>query len=199
MRYFNNGNFESAIPELKKALRENSRCLSAYIILGDAYLKTGNVKAALKAWKTGYVNTNSPVCLMRMEKSFKESCQVEEMIKEYKEAIQNSKNSTREILSLLLGAMCLEDGKSQETIQVIEENVGSQKSIIHSLILADAYKQQQNETQSQQAVANASHQIKDAILNFKCSACGTISGEWADNCSTCNTFDAVECFPGVNS
>ena len=199
VRYFNNGNFESAIPELKKALRENSRCLSAYIILGDAYLKTGNVKAALKAWKTGYVNTNSPVCLMRMEKSFKESGQVEEMIKEYKEAIQNSKNSTREILSLLLGAMCLEDGKSQETIQVIEENVGSQKSIIHSLILADAYKQQQNETQSQQAVANASHQIKDAILNFKCSACGTISGEWADNCSTCNTFDAVECFPGVNS
>ena len=199
VRYFNNGNFESAIPELKKALRENSRCLSAYIILGDAYLKTGNVKAALKAWKTGYVNTNSPVCLMRMEKSFKESGQVEEMIKEYKEAIQNSKNSTREILSLLLGAMCLEDGKSQETIQVIEENVGSQKSIIHSLILADAYKQQQNETQSQQAVANASHQIKDAILNFKCSACGTISGEWADNCSTCNTFDVVECFPGVNS
>lgn len=199
VQYFNNGNFESAILEFKKALRENSQCLSAYVTLGDAHLKTGNVKAALQAWKTGHVNTNSPVCLMRMEKSFSESGQAEEMIKEYKEAIKDSKNSTRKILSLLLGALCLEEGKPQETIKVIEENEDFQKSIIHSLILADAYKQQQNETQSQQAVANASHQIKDAILNFKCSACGQTMDEWADNCSACNAFDKIECRPGVNS
>ena len=134
-----------------------------------------------------------------MEKLYRKSNQVGEMVKVYKESIKNSQNSNLETLSLLLGNLYLEEGNPQETIQIIEKNTNSKRTIIPSLILADAYKQQQNETQSQQAVANASHQIKDAILNFKCSACGKISGEWADNCSTCNTFDAVECFPGVNS
>ena len=66
--HFGKGDFEAAIFEFKKALREDAQCLSAHIILGDACVKTGNRKAALKAWKTGYENTNSPVCLMKMEK-----------------------------------------------------------------------------------------------------------------------------------
>ena len=36
IQYFNKGNFEAAIPEFKKALREDAQCLSTYIILGDA-------------------------------------------------------------------------------------------------------------------------------------------------------------------
>ena len=146
MQYFNKGNFEAAIPELKKALREDAQCLSAYIILGDACMKTGNEKAALKAWKTGYENTNSPVCLIQMEKFYRESSQVGEMVKVYKEAIKNAQNSSlRESLSLLLGSLYLEEGNSWETIQIIEKNTDSPKAIIPSLILASAYKQQRDQ------------------------------------------------------
>ena len=121
------------------------------------------------------------------------------MIKEYKEAIMNSQNETRETLIILLSVLCLEERTPQETIRVIEENIGPEKGIISSLILSDAYKQDHNETKSQKALEVATRQIKRAVFNFKCGACGNISGEWTDNCSTCNTFDAIECFPGVNS
>jgi len=199
VRYFNNGNFEVAIPEFKKAIRENVQNLSAHIMLGDASLEGGNGKAALKAWKAGYENTSSPACLMRMEKFYRESGRVGEMVKVYKQAIKNSQNSTRETLSLLLGSLYLEEGNPQETIQVIEENTDPQKAIIPSLILADAYKQQMDEKQSQGALENASHQIRSAILKFQCGECGGTLTDWVDSCPACNAFGKIECRPGVDS
>ena len=198
-RYFNNDNFELAITEFKRALRENAQCLSAHILLGDAYLKTGDRKGALKSWKKGYANTKSMACMMRMEEVYRELGQVGEMIKEYKEAIRNSKNGPSEILIMLLGVLCLEEKTPQETIRVIEENTDSGKAIIPSLILGDAYKQDHNETKSKKALENATRQVKRAMFNFKCGACGKISGKWTDNCSACNTFDAMECFLGISS
>ena len=198
-RHLNNDNFDLAIKEFKRALRENGRCLPAHLLLGDAYLKTGDKRGALRAWKKGYANTKSTTCMMRMEKVYRDLDQAEEMIKEYKEAIMNSQNETRETLIILLSVLCLEERTPQEAIQVIEENTGPEKGIIPSLILSDAYKQDHNETKSQKALEVATRQIKRAVFNFKCGACGNISGEWTDNCSICNTFDAIECFPGVNS
>ena len=198
-RYFNNDNFELAITEFKRALRENAQCLSAHILLGDAYLKTGDRKGALKSWEKGYANTKSMACMMRMEEVYRDLGQVGEMIKEYKEAVSNSKNGPSEILIMLLGVLCLEEKTPQETIRVIEENTDSEKAIIPSLILGDAYKQDHNETKSKKALENATRQVKRAMFNFKCGACGKISGKWTDNCSACNTFDAMECFLGISS
>ena len=118
-RYFNNDNFELAITEFKRALRENAQCLSAHILLGDAYLKTGDRKGALKSWKKGYASTKSMACMMRMEEVYRDLGQVGEMIKEYKEAVSNSKNGASEILIMLLGVICLEEKTAQETIRVI--------------------------------------------------------------------------------
>ena len=199
VRYFNNGNFESAISEFKRALRENNQCLSAYVMLGEAFLKASNIKGALKVWKKGYENTSSLICLIRMEKVYRKLDQVGEMIREYKDALKKSQNSTRETLSLLLGSLYLEEGHSQETIRVIKENINSKKAIIPSLILADAYKQECADAQSQQALKNASHQVKGAILNFKCGVCGKNLDEWADSCSQCKAFDGIECCSGINS
>jgi len=196
-RYFKNDNFELAITEFKRALRENAQCLSAYILLGDAYLETGDRKGALKSWKKGYANTQSITCMMRMEDAYRDLGQVGGMIKEYKEAIRNSKNGPREILIMLLGVLCLEEKTPQETIRVIEENTDSEKAIIPSLILGDAYKQDHNETKSKKELENATRQVKRAMFNFKCDACSKISDKWTDHCSACNTFDAMGCFLGI--
>ena len=198
-RYFNNDNFELAITEFKKSLRGNAQCLSAHILLGDAYLKMGDKKGALKSWKKGYANTKSMACMIRMEEVYRDLGQVGEMVKEYKEAIRNSKNGPSEILIMQLGVLCLEEKIPQETIRVIEENTDSEKAIIPSLILGDAYKQDHNETKSKKALENATRQVKRAIFNFKCNTCGKVSDKWTDHCLACNTFDAMECFLGITS
>ena len=199
VRYFNNDSFELAITEIKRSLRENAQCLSSHILLGDAYLKTGDRKGALKSWKKGYAYTKSIACMMRMEEVYRELGQPGEMIKEYKEAIRNSKNGPSEILIMLLGVLCLEEKTPQETIRLIEESTDSEKAIIPSLILGDAYKQDHNETKSKKALENATRQIKRAIFNFKCGACGKTLNKWTDHCSACNTFDRMECFLGISS
>ena len=199
VRYFNNDSFELAITEIKRSLRENAQCLSSHILLGDAYLKTGDRKGALKSWKKGYAYTKSIACMMRMEEVYRELGQPGEMIKEYKEAIRNSKNGPSEILIMLLGVLCLEEKTPQETIRLIEESTDSEKAIIPSLILGDAYKQDHNETKSKKALENATRQIKRAMFNFKCGACGKTLNKWTDHCSACNTFDAMECFLGISS
>jgi len=199
IQYFSKDNFEAAIPEFKKALRENIRCLPAHILLGNTFAKTSNGKAALKAWKTGYEKTNSPVCLIYMEKFFRESSQAEEMIKVYNEEIKKAQNSTRETLGLLLGSLYLEEGNPGQTIRVIEENTDSEKAIIPSLILANAHKQQQDEEHSKKNLENISSHLKSAILNFKCNRCGEVLGEWVDSCPSCGAFDEIECRPGVNT
>ena len=197
MRYFSNDNLEAAAPEFKRAIREDAQCLSAYIVLGDIYVKTENKKAALKTWKSGYENTRSPVCLVRMEKLQLESNQAEEMIRFYEEAIRASQNSYRETLCLLLGALCLEQDNPGEAIRTIEDNSGSEKSLLHSLLLAEAYRKQRNEKHSQEALQFASNQVRNAILKFECDQCGGTLVEWAVNCPSCGAFGGVTCRSGI--
>ncbi|MBT7272570.1 MAG: tetratricopeptide repeat protein [Nitrospina sp.] len=197
-RYFNNDNFDIAIIEFKSALRENNKCLPAHLLLGDAYLQLGEKKEALKAWGKAYASTKSISCMLRMEEVYKDLGQEEKIIKKYKAAISNSKDETREILIMLLGVLYLEKKSPQEAIRVIEENTNSEKSFIASLILGDAYKQDSKETKSQKLIENATRQVKRAIFNFKCGRCGNISGKWTDNCSSCNTFDTLECLSRIN-
>ena len=197
-RYFNNNNFDTAIIEFKSALRENNKCLSAHLLLGDAYLQLGDKKEALKVWGKAYASTKSISCMLRMEEVYKDLGQEEKIIKKYKAAISNSKDETREILIMLLGVLYLEKKSPQEAIRVIEENTNSEKSFISSLILGDAYKQDSKEIKSQKLIENATRQVKRAIFNFKCGRCGNISGKWTDNCSSCNTFDTLECLSRIN-
>jgi lipopolysaccharide biosynthesis regulator YciM len=197
MRYFSNDNLEAAVPEFKRAIREDARCLPAYIVLGDIYVKTGNKKMALKTWKSGYENTRSPVCLVRMEKLQLELNQAEEMIRFYEDAIRASQNSCRETLCLLLGVLCLEQDNPEEAIRTIEDNSGSEKSLLHSLLLAEAYRKQRNEKHSQETLQLASNQVRNAILKFECDQCGGTLTEWAVTCPRCGTFGGVTCRSGI--
>ena len=199
VQHLNNDNFKLAINEFKRALRENYQCLPAHLFLGDAYLKTGNHREALKAWKKGYASTKSATCLIKMEEVYRELGKIGEMIKEYKDAISGIQNERKETLAILLGLLYLKERTPQETIRIIEENTDFEKSMTSSVILSDAYKQDHKETKSKKAFESVARQIKIAVFNFKCSACDKILDEWADNCPTCNGFDTMKYFPKLNS
>jgi lipopolysaccharide biosynthesis regulator YciM len=197
--YFNSGNFNTSITKFEQALRENRHCLAGYIMLGEAFLKIKNIKAALKSWKKGYINTKSPVCLIRMEKYYRESGQLGLMIKEYKEALKVPSNSRLETLSLLLGSLFLEENDPQSTIKVIEENIDHEKNIVSSVLLADAYKKQNKNAVSEKFLEKISQQIKGKILSFKCGSCGREVDEWESICLVCNAFDEIRCLPETKS
>ena len=73
---------------------------------------------------------------------------------------------------------------------------------IKNIVVGDIVKieiiQDSKEIKSQKLIESATRQVKRAIFNFKCGKCGNISGKWTDNCSSCNTFDTLECLSRIN-
>ncbi|NIQ00605.1 MAG: tetratricopeptide repeat protein, partial [Nitrospinaceae bacterium] len=149
MDHIKNGNPESAITEFRRALRENSRCLPAYIALGDLYRDSGHLKNALKTWKAGFQHTQSPVCLLRMQNRGDPGGDRKDLIKLYKGALEEAQNSDKALLSLLLGNLYLETGHPDEAIETLE-SVPAAHSMMHDILLANAYQEKHNPDQSQE-------------------------------------------------
>jgi len=188
--YWKKGHADSAISEFKKALRIDGKCLPAYITLGDVYLKSGNQKRAIKTWKLGFTATRSPLCLLRLKKTLQESDDLKGLEKIYQEAIKSSNNSVKETLALLLGVLYMDRGETEEAIQALE-TIHPEKSVLHSVLLANAYQQKQDTSNTEKASKAAFSLAKESLLEMVCRECKTPSKEWAGHCPQCNAWNSL--------
>lgn len=188
--YWEKGQVDSAISEFKKALRLSEKCLPAYITLGDAFLKSGNKKKAIRTWQSGLSFTHSPLCLLRIQKVLQESDDLKGLVKIYQEAIQSSDNSVKSILILLLGILYMEKGEPEEAIQVLE-NVQADKSVLHSVLLAGAYQKKQDSPKMEEASQSAFSIAKESLFEVVCGECKTSFKEWSSHCPECNAWNSL--------
>ena len=191
MRYYHNGNLEAAIPEFKRAIRENPRCLPAYMMLGTIYQKSNHLKNAVKIWKSGHQNTGSPAFLLRIQDASQAGTNAESVIKIYREAIRASKNSEKETLVMMLGALYLEKGRSQEALEELE-SIHPEDSLLHHLLLSRAQQENGKLPTPGTSQPHFDH-ARFPILNFHCRECQSSFREWSDHCPVCNTWDSVSC------
>jgi tetratricopeptide (TPR) repeat protein len=188
--HWEKGQVDSAISEFKKALRISEKCLPAYITLGDAFLKSGNTKNAIKTWEAGLTFTHSPVCLLRIQKVLRESDNLKDLIKVYQDAIKSSNNSVKQKYVLLLGILYMEKGETEEAIQVLE-TVEPDKSVLHSILLANAYQQKQDNTKMEQATQSAFSIAKESLSEMVCGECKTSFEEWSSHCPQCKAWNSL--------
>lgn len=190
LAYWEKGQVDSAISELKKALRTSGKCLPAYITLGDAYLKSGNKKNALKTWEVGLTFTHSPLILLRLQKMFQESDDLKNLEKIYQEAIKSSNNSVKNALVLLNGVFYMNRGKIDEAIQALE-TIQTEKSVLHSVLLAHAYQLKQDTSNTEKATQSAFSLAKESMLEMVCQECKTPFKEWASHCPECKAWNSL--------
>lgn len=188
--YWEKGQVDSAISEFKKALRISEKCLPAYITLGDAFLKAGNKRNALKTWQSGLNVTHSPLCLLRIQKVLQESGDIKGLIKIYQDAIQTSHNSTKDSLVLLLAALYMEKGESEEAVQTLE-TIQPGKSVLHSVLLAHAYQEKQDRPKMEQASVSAFNIAKESLFDVFCEECQTSFKEWSSHCPECKAWNSL--------
>ena len=188
--HWEKGQVDSAISEFKKALRIDTKCLPAYLTLGDAFLKSGNKKNAIKTWQAGLSFTHSPLCLLRIQKVLQESDNLKDLVKIYQDAIQSSNNSVKDKYVLLLGALYLEKGEAEEAIQVLE-NVQPEKSVLHSVLLANAYQRKQDNPKMEQVCQSAFDSAKESLSEVVCGECKTSFEEWSSHCPKCNAWNSL--------
>ena len=187
--YLEKGQIDSSISEFKKALRTSEKCLPAYITMGDAYLKSGNKKNARKTWELGLTRTHSPLCLLRIQKSLHETDDFKSLVKTYQAAIKSSSNP--ETLVLLLGVLYLDKGQNEDAIQALE-SIQLGKSVLHSILLANAYSRKQDTPNTEKASQSAFNQAKESLVEIICQECRTSSEKWSSYCPKCNAWSNLE-------
>ncbi len=171
------GNLEGAIVEFKKALKTDDECLPTYITLGDIHLKSGNPKAALKTWLAGFEKTRSPVCLLRVQKVFQAPEERQNLIKVYREAIDQSRDGERDMLVMLLANLQLENGEADEAVATLESHE-LDNSLYRSVMLAQAHKQKQDSPQLEKAAQLAYSRVRDLLIEQTYNDCLKSLKDW---------------------
>ena len=188
--HWQKGQVDAAMTEFKKALKSSEKCLPAFITLGDAFLKAGNRKHAIQTWKSGFSFTHSPVCLLRIQQALQDEKDLKELVKAYQEAIEHSHNSTKNTAAMLLGMLYLEKEEPDEAIKALE-SAPADKSILHSLLLANAYQQKHDTGQMEKASQSAFSIVKESLVEYACSECKTQFKEWTSHCPECKAWDSL--------
>lgn len=191
MSLYKSGQVELAIVEFKRATRENRRCLPPYVTLGEIYFQSGEIKQALKAWKAGYENTRSPVCLQKMQKAYDRLEKPREILKMYQEAIRFAKNAEKNALVLIFGAYLLDREKPDEALEALKAFQDS-PSMLHRILLTKAY----DKTGKNPGAAEKTFQIvfdiaRQSVLEYACNVCKTSVREWSGYCPYCKTWNSL--------
>jgi tetratricopeptide (TPR) repeat protein len=191
MAYWEKGQIDSSISEFKKALRISPKCVPAYITLGDAYLKSGNKKNAVKTWEVGLTFTHSPLLLLRLQKLFQEADDLKALEKIYQDAIKSSNNSVKDTLVLLKGIFYMDRGDTEEAIQALE-TIPKDQSILHSVLLANAYQQKKDAPNTEKAALSAFSLAKESLLKLVCTECHSPAEEWSSDCPHCKAWNSLK-------
>ena len=181
---------EPAISELKRSIKENPRSLPPYIKLGDVYRQNGNVKAAIKTWKSGFEVTGSHTCLLRLREAYEQFEQPDKVIQLYQDAVKESQNSKKETLVITLAGLYLEQGKMEEAMQTLWSI--SSPSIPAHLLLAKAHQDKNERDKVEQVLQSALKKLTASTSRFVCRQCKHEFEQWAGLCPECQAWDSLD-------
>lgn len=181
---------EPAISEFKRAIKENPLALPPYIQLGDLYKEADNLKAAIKIWKSGFQQTGSHICLLRLRQAYEQSEKPDEVIKLYQEAVRASRNSEKETLALVLAEMYIDQGQMEEAMQTLW-NIAD-PSISAHLLLIKAHQDQNQEDKADQVIRAALKKVTSSLSRFICRQCREEFEQWSGVCPQCEAWDSLD-------
>ncbi len=181
---------ESAISEFQRAIKVNPLALPPYIKLGDLYKKADNLKAAIKIWKSGFQQTGSHICLLRLRETYEQSDKPGEVIKLYQEAVRASRNSEKETLSLVLAELYIDQGQMEEAMQTLWSIANP--SIPAHLLLIKAHQDQNQEDKADQVIRAALKKVTSSLSRFVCRQCHKEFEQWSGECPNCDAWDSLD-------
>jgi len=84
----------------------------------------------------------------------------------------------------------LDKGETEEAIQVLE-TVKPEKSVLHSILLANAYQQKQDNPKMEEATLSAFSIAKESLSEVVCGECKTSFAEWSSHCPECKAWNSL--------
>ena len=137
------GKHDSAMSDFKQSIKTWNKNSDAHLFLGDAHLKTGESKIAIKKWLAGFRQAQSITCLVQVQKVYLEKEDPQNLIDIYKGAIDTKQPEESYKFVLLLALLHLEHNQAEQAKKILEENQ-MDNELLGALLLAQANKPANN-------------------------------------------------------
>ncbi len=182
---------EEAAERFRKLLTHEPRFIPARIMLGEAELLAGSEQSALSSWKTGYLETGSPVFLARIEDYF-----IEEQ--EPVRAIETLRGLIAEVENDLLPRFYL--GRLYYRLEMLEESARTLTSIgeriksspTYHYLLGRIHERKGELARAVDSYVACLKQLELGTAEYVCRVCRERYSDWRDFCSRCGSWNAVE-------
>jgi lipopolysaccharide biosynthesis regulator YciM len=184
------GNAQAAVSRFKEALRVRPDFLPATLVLGDALLKQGDTREALRAWERALETQPAPPLLSRIEHLHRADGRPARMIELYQASA--ARHPDNQAIAFGLGrvyfglAMLDEAAEQFEKLEVRAPDLGS----IHAYL--GAIFERRGQTREALEEYRRALGLPEGIdWAHRCAACGAIEPSWFDRCPGCHAWNTA--------
>jgi tetratricopeptide (TPR) repeat protein len=183
-------NAETVIEELKEIISEEKGFIPAYILLGEAYKKTGKLNEAGRIYGRGYTKTGHIEFLLKMEDLYIDRGDPEVILKIYRRVLDISPDD--HLVSFLYARLCLRLEMIDEAIDTLNSLIAEGEDFkgLHRA-MAEAYVHRGELENAVEEFKAAFPMNEKVYIPFVCTKCNAIKEEWSDYCESCYSWNTI--------
>jgi len=184
-----NLNSDAIIKELKEIIGEDKRFIPAYVLLAEAYKRTGKLNEAGRVYGRGYSKTGHIIFLLKMEDLYIDRRSPEIILKIYRRILDISTRNS--LVEFLYARLCLRLEMIDEAIETLNTLLaeGSGFKGLHKA-MAEAYMHRGQMDKAVEEFRRA-FPAEHVYIPFICSHCQAKKVEWSDFCDTCLSWNTI--------
>jgi len=182
------GKAQPAMSRFKDALRARPDFLPATLLLGDAHLKAGDPREALRVWERAVEIEPVPPLLSRIEHLHRVDGRPARMISLYEEALARDPENVA--VAFGLGRVYFELAMLDEAAEQFEklEMRSPELSSVHAY-LAAIFERRGQVREAFDEYRRAVRFAEGFDWAHRCSACGVEEPSWCDRCPSCRRWN----------
>jgi tetratricopeptide (TPR) repeat protein len=183
-------NAETVVEELKEIISEEKGFIPAYVLLGEAYKKTGKLNEAGRIYGRGYTKTGHIEFLLKMEDLYIDRGDPEVILKIYRRVLDVSPDD--HLVSFLYARLCLRLEMIDEAIDTLNSLIAEGEDFkgLHRA-MAEAYVHRGELENAVEEFKAAFPMDEKVYIPFVCTKCNAIKEEWSDYCESCYSWNTI--------